>query len=203
MSDSLKKPSHSLIRSFIMSDLSKSLMVALLSWATWAIRSQLLFDMSHLSDLLTVTHLSWATWANRSQSLIWSEQMSELALSRWANSQPCSFVMSDLSDSLTSLFKREGMSESLIFLNLQKTFKKRTKNTIFSKFVEWITRFLWVKGQMSNSPQKQAICSRLLFCHERPEWFTHGHSIIMSDLSDLLTVAHLSWAIWMNPSQAL
>ena len=54
-------------RSFVMSDLSNSLTVALLTWATWAICS--------------VTHLSWAIWANHSQSLIWFEQ--------WENSQPC------------------------------------------------------------------------------------------------------------------
>ena len=40
MSDLLKKTSNLLIRSFIMSDLSNSLIVAHLSWAIWAICSQ-------------------------------------------------------------------------------------------------------------------------------------------------------------------
>ena len=35
-----------------------------------------------------------------------------------------SFMVSDLSDSLTSLVKKEGMSESLVFVNLQKTYQK-------------------------------------------------------------------------------
>ena len=77
-----------LICSFILSDLSKSLTVAHLSWATWAIRSWLLFwherheqperfahsrsfVPSDLSESLTVTHLIWAMWANE----------------RWANEQ--------------------------------------------------------------------------------------------------------------------
>ena len=60
------------------------------------------FLVSDLSDSLTVAHLSWATWAICSQSLIClqrSEQiahslsfdlseMSKEAMSEWANSQP-------------------------------------------------------------------------------------------------------------------
>ena len=62
----LKKTRNSLIRSFWVSNLSDSLMVAHFWWATWAICS------------------------NRS------------------------FLVSDLSDSLTSLINQEGMSDSLI-----------------------------------------------------------------------------------------
>ena len=61
-----------------MSDLSKVRMIAHLSWATWAIRSQSLiclewperfahicsFVLSDLSKLLTVAHLNWVKWAN-------------------------------------------------------------------------------------------------------------------------------------------
>ena len=46
----------------------------------------------------------------------------------------------------------------------------------------------------------------LLVCLEQPERFAHGHSFPLSDLSDLsdsLTVSHLSWAIWANHSQSL
>ena len=42
--------------------------------------------------------------------------------------------------------------------------------------------------------------SWLLICLERPERFAHGCSF---PLSDSLTVAHLSWAIWANSSQPL
>ena len=45
--------------------------------------------------------------------------------------------------------------------------------------------------------------SRSLVCHEWPKQFTHGCSFDMSDLSDSLTVAHLSWVIWANRSQWL
>ena len=43
--------------------------------------------------------------------------------------------------------------------------------------------------------------SRSLICHEQPERFAHGRSFVLSDLSDSLTVSHLSWAIWANHSQ--
>ena len=43
-----------------------------------------------------------------------------------------------------------------------------------------------------------AICSQSLFWHERPERFAHSCSFVLSDLSKLLTVAHLNWAIWAN-----
>ena len=55
MSDSLKKTSNSLIRSFVLSDLSQSLTFAHLSWATWAIRSFFLSDLSKWAN-------DW--WAN-------------------------------------------------------------------------------------------------------------------------------------------
>ena len=74
-------------------------MVAHLSWATWAICLRLLisserperfahgrsFVLSDLSESLTVAHLIWAKWAN--------ERMSKWAMSKWANSQPCHFVI--------------------------------------------------------------------------------------------------------------
>ena len=69
---------ESLFRAFIMSDLSKLLTVAHLSWATWAtwvIRSRSLFwherpeRFAHscsfvLSESLTAAHLIWVIWAN-------------------------------------------------------------------------------------------------------------------------------------------
>ena len=45
--------------------------------------------------------------------------------------------------------------------------------------------------------------SESLICHERPEQFAHSRSFVMRDLSNLLTVAYLSWAIWANCSQSL
>ena len=42
-----------------------------------------------------------------------------------------------------------------------------------------------------------------LIYHERPEQIAQGRSFDMSDLSNWLTVTHLSWAIWANHSQSL
>ena len=78
-----------------------------------------------------------------------------------------SFLVSDLSDSLTSLifgerperFKNEGISESFI---KKKTYVKHTKNKIFDFF-------------------RQTLLSKSLIC-----------SFIKSNLSESLTVAHLS-----------
>ena len=107
------------------------------------------FFVSDLSDLLMVAHFWWATWAICSHR---------------------SFLVSDLSDSLTSLTKKEGMSKLLIFLtNL--AYIKHTKKIRFQIF---LANIFWA-----------------------------NRSFVLSDLSDLLTVTHLSWVIWVNRSQSL
>ena len=74
MSDSLKKRA---ICSFInLSNLSESLTVSLLSWVTWSIRSQLLICPE------------WSERIAHSRSFDLSN-LSEWAMSKWANSQPC------------------------------------------------------------------------------------------------------------------
>ena len=80
-----------------------------------------------------------------------------------------SFLVSNLSDSLSSLIKKEGMRKSLV--------KKRRKKT-YQKI--WFYNF------------SQLFLSKSI-----------SRSVDMSDLSDALTVAHLSWAIWANRSQSL
>ena len=111
------------------------------------------------------------------------------------------------------LFKKEGMSKFLFILNnLQKTY---IKIQFYSKSFERIAHFLWAEEQMSDLLKKSVICSFsllswapwsncswLLFCHEQPERFAHCRSFVLSNLSDLLTVAHLSWAIWVICSQS-
>ena len=110
------------------------------------------------------THFWWATWV--------------ILLHRL-------FLVSDLSDSLTSLIKIEGMSESLgIFLSVQ----KRTKNTIFIKFFRANRSFAHL------SWATWAICSQALFWHEQPERFAHSRSFVLSNMSESLTFAHLIWA---------
>ena len=92
--------------------------------------------------------------------------------------------MSDLSNLLTSLTKKEGMSESLIF-QIQKTYIKHTKKYDLGFF------------------SQNLLSESLLIYHEQPERVAHGCSFVMSDLSNLLMVAYSSWAIWAYPSQSL
>ena len=51
---------------------------------------------------------------------------------------------------------------------------------------------------MSDLLKKTELFAHLLICPERPEQIAHIGSFVMSDLSYLLTVAHLSWATWVN-----
>ena len=107
------------------------------------------------------------------------------------------FLVSNLSDSLTvtllswvtwathshpSLKKREWVN-----CLLKKTFKKLQKNVHRNTI---LLKHFW------------ANCS--FFVRERAPWANCSWSLfIMSDLSDLLTVAHLCEAIWANRSQSL
>ena len=130
------------------------------------------FLVSNLIKLLTVAHFWWATWAIRSQSLFCHEHLSDL---------------------LTSLLKKEGMSESLIFSKLIKNVQKIQFN---SNLFERITRFDEQKSKWAICLKKKwfalflwatwANGSWSIFCHEWPEWFAHGRSFVLSNLSDLL-----------------
>ena len=66
MRDLLKKPSNSLIRSFVLSELSESLTFAHLSWATWTIRSQSLIcperpeQIAHICSFVLSDLSKWA-----------------------------------------------------------------------------------------------------------------------------------------------
>ena len=89
-----------------------------------------------------------------------------------------------------SLKKREWANRYFFFFFLE----------FQSNFFERIAHFLWAKGRMSDLLIK---ASDLLNHHERPEQIPHSCSFSMSDLSDSLTVAHLSCAIWANRSHLL
>ena len=134
------------------------------------------FLVSELSELLTVTHFWWATWAICSHH---------------------------------SLKKRKWANHSFFSKNLQK------KNIL--------VKFCWANSFFCELKSKWAICSEkksnLLIYHEQPEQIAHSHSFFISDLrnsltshgcsfgmsnlSDSLTVTHLSWLIWANCSQLL
>ena len=66
MSDTLKKTNDSLIRSFLVSNLSKWLMVALFWWATWANRLWSLIFSERPEPFAQIAHFWWATWSIRS-----------------------------------------------------------------------------------------------------------------------------------------
>ena len=123
------------------------------------------------NDLLTIAHFLWATWANRS------------------------FLVSDLSNSLTSLTKKEKMSDLLIFSKTKSYIKhiKKVKKQDFRFFkptyFERSAHFSWATW---------AIHSRSLISSEQPERFTHSRSFVLRDLSKSLTVVHLIWAKWAN-----
>ena len=63
--------------------------------------------------------------------------------------------------------------------------------------------FLWVKEQMSNFLRKNERFAHLLIYHELPERNAHSWSFVLSDLSNSLTVALLTWATWVIGSQSL
>ena len=100
-----------------------------------------------------------------------------------------SFLVSDLSDSLISLIKKEGMSELLFFFKLTKQRKKSTKKYDFSQIFK-----------------SGSLVFVSLFWHEQLERFAHSPTFVLSDLSELLTVAHLIRGMWANeriPNPAL
>ena len=117
---------------------------------------------------------------NRSWSLIFGEQPEQFAhiahcwWATWAICSHCSLI-------------KEGMSKSLIFFNLQKKYRKRTKKY--------------------NSSQT-CLSELLVFCERKTDLLKKKSdslicSFIMSDLSESLTVTHLSWANWVIHSQWL
>ena len=131
-------------------------------------------------------------WAIRSKKQRFAPKNKRFAHFRWATRAICShrsFLVSDLSDSLISLLKKEGMSELLVFLNLQNNVKKSTKKYYFSQIFK-----------------SGSLVFVSLFWHEQLERFAHSPTFVLSDLSELLTVAHLIRGIWANeriPNPAL
>ena len=154
-------------------------------------------------------HFWWATWANHSLWLIfgeWSEQFD--------HSFP--FVMSNLSEHPhRSLKKREwairsfSKNLSIFFFKYQKYdlfkfcwvdhsfFVSKRGNEQFAPKNKWFANSLFYHEQ----PEQIAHSHSFVMTHERPQQFAHGRSFFLSNLSDLLPVVHLSWAIWANCSQ--
>ena len=68
---------------------------------------------------------------------------------------------------------------------------------------EWIARFFMYKKRTKNTISVKFFEQIAHIYHEQPERIAHGHSFVMSDLRDSLTVALLTWATWAIPSQLL
>ena len=115
-----------------------------------------------------------------SESLVFAKKMSELVIRSKKRSICHPLIFDKQLEHLLTLFnKKEGMSKSLVFFKLAKKHKNVPKNMILVKFL-WANRSFLVSD-----------LSDLLIC-----------SFIMSNLSNLRTVTHLSWAIWAIRSQS-
>ena len=141
------------------------------------------FLVSDLCDLLTVAHFWWATWAIR-------ERFAHMAVLKRANER-----MAHLKKKLTKKLLKTYIKYDFI--------QKIWANCSFFYLSEWAIRTQKTERFAVLSWATWANRSLWLFCHEQPERFTHGCSFVMSDLSNLLTVAHFSWTIWAIHSQSL
>ena len=113
-----KKMSDSIIPSFLMSDVSKSL--------------RLLTKNERCEQIAQVAHQKRAMWANRSgrsPKMSNHERFAQVAHQKWAT----------MSKSLRSLTKNEQMSESLVFLSESLICSFFSKNERFAqKTDEWV-----------------------------------------------------------------
>ena len=161
-----------------MSDSLKKISDSLKKMSNSLIRS---FLVSYLSDLLTIAHFLWATWANFSWSLIFGERPERIAhiahfwWATWANhSHPSP--------------KKWKLKNLLIFwiIFFNRIHIKHTKN----KILDFLPNFF---ERIAHS----------LISYEQPERIAHSCSFVLTDLSDLLTVAHFLWATWVICSKSL
>ena len=155
-----------------------------------------------------------------SQSLVFYPKMSRWAIrsknwaipsfahfwwAKWAFRSHCSFDLSEMSNSLTSLTKKEKMSKNERFAHFfKKIFKKTLIKTWWNKILDFFSQICLSKSLIRSFPlSKMSNSLTSLISSERPEQIAHGCSFLVSDLSDSLRVAHLSWVICANRSQLL
>ena len=125
-------------RLFLLSDLSESLTVTHLSWATWAIHSICSEGMSKANILLFLKikkqvkrYIKYDFWANR--LFLVSERENEQFAQK--KQEICSFThLSWVTWAIRSL-RSEGMSKPLAFLKLSKNCKKHKKIRFFPIFL--------------------------------------------------------------------
>ena len=128
-----------------------------------------------------VAHFLWATWAIRSHR---------------------SFLLSDLSNSLTLLTKRKGNKLFAHFFNnfYFKSYIKHIKN----KILDFLSQNLLSESLICSFPLSDLRESLTVAHLSWATWAIHSRrSFPLSNLSVSLMVAHLSKAIWANRSQSL
>ena len=105
-----------------------------------------------------------------------------------------SFLMSDVSESLKSLTKNEWCEQIAQIAHqkwatMSKLLRSLTKNEWIARFFEGITDLLIFSQNPAipseNQWENSQPCDLLIF-GERPEQITHGHSFLVSNLSNLL-----------------
>ena len=132
------------------------------------------------------------TWANRSRLLICPErpeQFAHIAQKEWANLLlKKTYLKKTVKHEQKIRFFSILLSESPFFVSEGANERFTKKRAIFSfANLSWVT---WANQSHS------------LICPEGPEQFAHGRSFVLSDLSQLLTFADLSSAIWANARTA-
>ena len=129
-------------------------------------------------------------------------QFAHIAHFWWVTWAICSHHSLKKRDSLNCSFKKKHTKK----YNFSQIF---CANCSFLRAKDWkeqislLRKNKWFAHSLNYHELAWVNCSLLIICHEQPERFTPSRSFDMSDLSDLLTVAHLSWAIWANHSQSL
>ena len=162
----------------------------------WVIRSK-------KRAIHSFAHFWWETWAIQSWSLISSERPERIAHGR-------SFLVRDLRDLLKSLIfgeqperfthiahKKRGNEQFAHFLNN----KNLIYNILKNKILDFLAKFFWANRSIAHflwATWANRLRSRI--CLERPEQFALGRSFPLSNLSNLLLVAHLSCA-WVHRHQ--
>ena len=114
-------------------------------------------------------------WANRSKNELFTNLL--IFGERFAHS--CSFLVSNLL-TVTHCSEQSDRSSHC-------SLKRGSEPTLV--FLN-LQKYYFIQKFFSNSLRKN-------------KWFAHGCSFLVSNLSDSLTVALLSWAIWANCSQSL
>ena len=138
-----------------------------------------------LCPTLMITHFPWAMWANCSWPLIFVERperfthIAHFWWATWAIHSHCSFSVSNLSDSLTSLTKKRGNEQFAHFLNK----KNRIYNILKNKILDFLAKIFWANHSFAHFLWATwANRSWSLIFGEQPERFAH--------------IAHFWWATW-------